>query len=115
MTFELFHTLDGMGWYGHIPQAINAPAGSTEVYQLEDSDFGLLNRDFIDPVNDLCDTLLDDGDVDFFDAKKCALLIEWLEDRLKKPCPNRLREVYLRLLDYAKRAVELGTGVVVEL
>ena len=45
-------------------------------------------------------------------ASSCAA---WLRERMKRPVPPILQDFYEKLLEYAERAIELGTGVVVEL
>lgn len=115
MHFELFLTLEGLCWYGNIPLSSGVPKRVSEKYQIEPSDVRLLDQDFVDPINDLCGTLLDDGDVDFFDANQCELLAGWLEERIGRLSDCRLAELYRILLEYANQAVSLGTGMVIEL
>lgn len=115
MKFELVLNLDGATYYGNIPDFFNCSSEQTEIFMLEDSDWPLLNADFIDPVNERCKTLLDYGDIDFFDVEQCRLLNEWLSDRLSKNCRGRLEVLYKKLQEFAARAVTLGTGVIVEL
>lgn len=81
-----------------------------------DSDIDLLNKDFIDPVDRLCGALLGIGDVDFFNVSQCRLLASWLRARLaQKPLEPRLETIYTALLDYANRAIQYRTGIVIEL
>ena len=115
MAFELVKSLEGVSFYGNIPESFGAPEGSFEKYRIEESDVLLLNEDFVDSVNDACGTLLDYGDIDFFDAEKCKALKNWLVARLNRDCEDRLAELYGKLLDYAEQAIDLDTGIVVEL
>ena len=59
--------------------------------------------------------LLDLSDADYYEASKCVILKKILEDKLKEPCEPRLRELYGILYRYVQRAIDLGTGVVIEL
>lgn len=112
--FELIKDMGAIKkFYGDIPETAGAPRTSYEGFEISLEDEDLLMRDFVDQINGICGTLLDYGDVDYFDASKCVKLREWLKGRLERPCPSRLRELYAALLDYAARAIELGTGVVV--
>lgn len=112
--FELIKDMDAIkNFYGDIPQIAGAPRAAYEEFEITLEDEDLLMEDFVDQINDLCGTLLDYGDIDYFDASKCAKLKAWLESRLKRSCALHLRELYTVLLDYATRAIALGTGVVV--
>lgn len=68
-----------------------------------------------DPVNEQCGTWLNYNDEDYFDKAKCILLKSWLEKRLPDVSNEQLKSLYGKLLEFANRAIELGTGVVVEL
>ena len=114
MKFELAINLDGVTFYGNVPDFFHCPRNHSELFLLEDSDWPLLSADFVDPVNKLCGTLLDNGDVDYLDAEQCKLLDKWLSDRLSRNCNARLRFLYEKLQSFVVRAIELGTGVVVE-
>ncbi len=109
MKFELFLTLENMHWYGYIPCPKDGDLSGVEVYQLEDSDWPLLEANFLEPVDALCDALLDYGDIDFFDVDKCKKLSVWLEDQLAgNGATGRLRVLYEKLHEYTRRAIELG-------
>ena len=118
MYFQLIKTLDGVvGYYGDIPEYTEEGYSEKTVYhRIEtEEERDLLLEDFVDPINELCGTLLDYSDVDWFDPESCVKLKGWLEERLQSPCEDRLRVLYTVLLDFADRAIELDTGVVVEL
>ena len=116
MIFELILDMSLINdFYGDIPETFTAPASAFECFEWPLEDQELLAADFVEPINDLCGTNLDIYDVDWFDAHRSVLLAGWLSERLQKPCTERLHELYTVLLDYATRAVELGTGIVVEL
>ena len=109
MKFELFLSLKNMHWYGCIPCPKDGSGSEVEVYQLQESDSPLLEANFLEPVDALCDALL-------VDADKCKKLSVWLEDQMTEGlATGRLRVLYEKLNEYAHRAIELGTGVVVEL
>lgn len=117
MKIELFKTLEGAGWYGNIPwQGDDMPdsALETKYYEINEMWEALKHTEFVDPINKLCDTLFDYGDIDYFDASNCIKLKSWLENRLKQPTTACQLEFYTDLLDFATRAIELNTGVVLE-
>ena len=115
MEFALALDLTDVAYYGRIPELPHCTGPKAEVFKLDEDDWPLLDRDFVDQVNALCGTWLDDGDADFFDVERCKTLVTWLESRLEEPIGQRLTVIYAKLLDYAKRAIVLGTGIVVEL
>ena len=116
MQFELIKDLSLITeYYGEMPETFNASDDAYEVYKWTLDDQMLLAEDFVTPINELCGVCLDVYDVDYFDSTKCVLLKSWLENRLNAPCATRLQELYGVLLDYASRAIDLKTGVVVEL
>lgn len=114
MMFALFHNLDNVGHCGYIPDVPLHSNERVEIYSFDLDLWLLIDKDFIDPVNNLCGTLLDNGDIDFFDARQCRLLAGWLEARLEQPIDSRLADLYRKLADFARRAIEYGTGVVIE-
>lgn len=115
MAFSLVKSLDHVSYYGDIPEPLPGYESDFDEFGLEQGDIILLKDDFADPINGICGTLLDYGDVDYFDAFRCKRLCLWLEGRFCMACDDRLAMLYRKLLDFASRAVELGTGVVVEL
>lgn len=105
-----------MTYYGgKIPNTPFPPDPRIKEFPLNEQDCELLCEDFVDSINVYCDTLLDDGDVDYFDKAKCLLLKSRIEKRLPSVSNERLKSLYGKLLEFANRAIELGTGVVVEL
>jgi len=115
MTLELIKSFEGLSFYGDIPETFNEPEEKVEKYQLQETDWLFLNKGFVDPINRLCDSTLDYGDVDFFNKDKCILMKSWLKDKLKQELTERERCLYSRLLDYTERAISLDTGIVIEL
>lgn len=119
MWFVLFKTLEGVPYYGDEPDVPEPlPDPRVEKY---DFDFGAnleiwhqFKDDFVNPVNDLCGSLLDFGDCDYFDVEKCAKLKKWLEGRLAENVPDSFRPAYEKLLDYSSRAIVLKTGILVQ-
>jgi hypothetical protein len=91
--------------------------GCVEIYRFDVTreHWDLLLDDFIDPVCDLCEALIDIGDVDFLNADKCKKLKGWLEERLQRDVPETFKPIYEKLLEFSSRAIELNTGVEIEL
>lgn len=115
MTFTLIKDYTGLTYYGNIPNSPDPLDDRVEEFSLEESDAELLLKYFVQPMWYLVDSVLDDGDVDYFDKEKCAKMKPWLENELGKNKPERLKFLYEKLLDFVSRAIELETGVVIEL
>ncbi len=117
MWFTLFIDLTNVKYYGGcIPEIPDEQDGSFEIFKFDDEVYApLFDEDFIDEVNALCDSCLDLTDVDYFDKDKCVKLKSWLEKRLSNELNPLLKPIYEKLLDFAARAIELGTGVVIQL
>lgn len=114
MQMTLFLDLDNLDYYGDIPEIPENEEGRVEIFEVYDKIYDdLIDKDFIDEVNNLCGTLIDFSDSDFFNKDKCILLKSWLEARLAKDLDPLLKTLYEKLLEYVTRAIELGTGVVI--
>jgi len=117
MHFILFLTFEGVSFGIYGPYVENPESDSRVVYyQLVNTwdDVDLFDDDITD-INDACDALLSYGDLEYFDAAKCAKLEKWIEERLHKPLFPRYKEMLEVLKDYCHRAVELNTGVMIDL
>ena len=115
MAFYLVRSLNNVSCYGRVPDPFSGPEGAFQEFSISSSDSLLLDGDFCDPINELCGTLLDYGDIDYFDAEQCKMLVSWINQRLRWECERPLLRLYAVLLEYAEQAIALGTGVVVEL
>ena len=85
-------------------------------FRLENNwDDAELFYDDIDEIDKRCNALLDYGDVDWFDASQCAKLLKWIDDRLQRPAVPRYVELLSVLRDLCEKAVNLNTGVMIDL
>jgi len=114
MAIRLFLDLNDLKYYGDIPEKPESSLGRVEEYPLSSDDIKLFIKD-IDSLDAACNDLLDFGDVDYFNAEKCGKLREWIRERLEQPVSARYREILETLMSYCERAIELNTGVVIEL
>lgn len=122
MTAQLVLTLVGIDkYYGYIPEVGDYPDKFEEYTVIDEDDEDgdeldwYLDEHFAMPVNKLCDSLLGYGDVDYLDAKKCKKLIPWLEENVKKESNAKVIDIYNKLHEFAKRAVDLNTGIIIEM
>ena len=116
MKFELIKMMDGLKIYGDIPSLpVDYSDEQGERYVGEESDSWLLLEDMVHNIDPLINNLLDYGDVDYFSKEKCIVLKKWLNNRKEKEMSPRLNELYAVLSEYVDKAIDLGTGVVIEL
>jgi len=119
MYFELFLTLDGIE-FGIIGPFVDNPKTDKRVkyYPLENGwdDVDLFDEDYaIDEIAKRCDSLISYGEADYFNVEKCIILKDWLDERLQKPATPRYLEMLSVLKEYCCRAIELKTGVYIDL
>ena len=86
-----------------------------EDYVMEYDEHDWLMDNLIDKINAACDTLLDDGDVDYISAKKCENLISLLEKLPDGYVPQKYVKVVSALKDFAARAIDYNTGIAIEM
>ncbi len=117
MRLTLFLTLEGARYYGYIPffEVGDENPQRIESYELTEEDENLLDEDFINPIDRLCNSLIDPGDVDYLNAEQCKLMLGWLEQRLREPVNPRLETIYRKLIEFANKSIELNTGIVFDL
>lgn len=121
MRLTLVLDFSGMTYYGNIPNTPFPPDPRVDETHFDigedimSDEWDLLDAEFVLPLDKLCDLTLDYGDVDYLDAEKCANAETWLRKRLAEGVPEQLAPVFGKLSEYATRAKELKTGVVVEL
>jgi len=114
MVIRLFLDLTDVHYFGDIPEAPTTSTGHIEDFILFPTDYAFFKPD-LDEINTRCGSLLDGGDADFFDVAKCNKLTPWIKERMLMELPTRYKEILTILLDFCNRALELGTGVVIEL
>jgi len=85
------------------------------LFDIDESNMDVLEEELYKPINDLCGTILDMWEQEFFDKSACAKIKPWLEERLANDDSSEiLVEPYKKLLEYVTRAIDLNTGVVIE-
>ena len=115
MKYELIKMYDDLEMYDDIPcLPIELDNSIGERFVGEESDSWLLLNHLVPGIDKKCPNLLDYGDVDYFDSSKCIILKKWLEENKVTDNP-RLSELYDILYDFVSRAIEMNTGVVIEL
>lgn len=114
MYFALILENKGLTYYGDIPNIPYEPSSQVMIYCLSKEDLKLFLR-IVDELDSFCGALLDNGDVEYFSDDKLLKLKEWLDKYIKEIYDNNLKNLLMILLKYTKRAIELNTGVVIEL
>lgn len=114
MTVYLSKTLENIKKYGPIPDLSGEPQKVEEYVYDEEEGYWLLEN-LVDAINARCDTLLDDGDYDFFDVEKCKVLVELIDELPKGSVPKKYEKMVSDLRSLALRAVSYNTGIGIEL
>ncbi|MDP9801194.1 hypothetical protein J2S49_001270 [Arcanobacterium wilhelmae] len=71
---------------------------------------------FANDAYELVGGAVDFFEIDMYDTDQCARLIPWLDVQIQRSdMPDDIRRLFVKLREFAGRAVELGTGVVIEL
>ena len=115
MRLYLAKTLEGLSMYGPIYDLGSGVPGKVEDYVMDYDEHDWMMDNLIDQINATCDTLLDDGDVDYISAKKCENLISLLENLPDGFVPLKYLKVVSVLKDFATRAIEYNTGIAIEM
>ncbi len=115
MELILILSLEGLDYYDYIPETFQARPEQIESFELTEEDEDLLDEDFVDPIDRLCNSIIEPTDVDYLNAEQCKLMLGWLEQRLKEPVNPRLETIYRKLIEFAHKAIELNTGIVFDL
>ena len=114
MRFYVARTLEKIKMYGPIYDFGSAVPDKVDEYFVEDFNDWFLDN-MIDRINATCDTLLDDGDVDYISAEMCKELVTMLNNLPQGFVPKENREAVDVLLEYAKRAIDYNTGIEIEM
>ena len=114
MTFYLAKTLDNIKMYGPIPDLSSNPK-NVEEYVITEEENEWLLENLVDIINLKCDTLLDDGDYDFFDVEKCKVLLDLISNLPEGFVPKKHGEMIRVLKEFTSQAIEYNTGIAIEL
>lgn len=114
MTFQLAKTLEGIRMYGPIYDLGTGGPDKVEEYRVDDVDNWFLDN-MVDRINETCDTLLDDGDVDFIDAEECKKLVCMIKSLPSNFIPLESQKAMDVLVKYAQGAIEYNTGIEIEM
>ena len=118
LNIVLYKTLGGTSGYGdwpNFPDDWNDPRVECWSLDFDENDEILLEEELVEPINKLCGACLDFDEADFFNAAKCEQIKAWAEGETQSEQPDVLAAALPKLRDFAARAVELGTGIVIEL
>ncbi|MDD6178107.1 MAG: hypothetical protein PUB15_09245 [Ruminobacter sp.] len=86
---------------------------NVEKFYFEDDTSKKLEEDgFLEEMWEKFDALFDWGDCDFFDSQKCSKFREWLIEKLNSNYDKSLTPIYLKMLDFAEKAIKFNTGIV---
>lgn len=118
MWLVLFKTLEGIPYYGDepdVPKILPDPRVEMYNFNIDEKHYESFEEDFVEPVDKLCDALLDFSEADYLGTRKCAKLREWLEERLVRDVPEFLKPIYEKMFEFTSKAIEYDTGIIIQL
>ena len=74
-----------------------------------------LGQFFSDNINDECDTFVANYEYDYWEPEQCKKIVNWIEKNQDKIKEAKLDEIFKVINDYCNQAVELDTGVEIDL
>jgi len=74
-----------------------------------------LGQFFSDNINDECGTLVANYEYDYWNQEQCKNVVRWIEKNKKLIKEAELEEIFKVINDYCKQAIELDTGVEIDL
>ena len=98
--------------HGSRPEYTYVDGENIKEFYFDDKTAKELETDgFLSEMWSKLDALFDWGDCDFFLPEKCLKFKEWLDQRLKRPTSNRLKQVYETMQKLTELAIEYNTGI----
>ena len=70
---------------------------------------------FLNNIDEECDVLAGPYEYDYWDSKQCKKIVDWIEKNQDKIKETELDAFFKVINDYCKQAVELDTGVEIDL
>ena len=113
MKVYLAKDLNNIPLYGDIPDLTVTESPIVESFSITDEEYSYLDKYFIDETNNVCNTLLDLGDYQYYSDNQCQLLLVWINNN-ESNCIE-LKAFYDRLKDYLSYAIDNHTGIAIEL
>ena len=114
MKAYLAKELSNLPMYGDVPD-LTQTTSSTDSFDISVEECKLIDALFIDPTNELCDTALELGDYQYYNASQCSLLLEWLNSVSGEERMIPLLNFFNALEGYLQYAVANNTGIAIEL
>ena len=100
--------------YGPIYDLVTGRRDKVEEYVVDDVNDWLLEN-MVDRINVACDTLLDNGDVDYISAERCKDLLDLISNLPDSFVPYDFNLAIDILKEYEERAIEYCTGISIEM
>jgi hypothetical protein len=115
MELYLAKTLENMKLYGPTYDLTMESEDRVESFKFGSGESEWLINNLVDMINAECNTLLDDGDYDFIDAHGCEILLKCLGKFNLANSSKEVEELIKKMKEFATRAVELNTGIAIDL
>ena len=115
MELYLAKTMENMKMYGPTYDLTMESEDRVELFKFGSKENDWLMNNLIDMINAECNTLLDDGDYDFIDAHGCENLLKCLGKVNLADASKEVTQLIRKMEEYATRAIELKTGIAIDL
>lgn len=115
MKVYLAKDITDLPLYGDVPDLTQGDPAVVDSFDISDEEGRYIDAQFVDQTNAVCDTALDLGDYQYYDAAQCKLLLGWLEGKLADDDKSALYDFFIRLKDYLQYAIDNNTGIAIEL
>lgn len=100
--------------YGDFPIEPSNDSKKIKYYGLTKEEAVCLNS-ISEKINNACESLIGLYDTDYLDYIKCKKLLSWIEENINKFSDPMLVGLLNILLDYCSIAINLKTGIIIEL
>lgn len=115
MRVYVAKTLKNMKKYGPVYDLSRESQDRVSSYTFGETVNDWMLEHFVDRINAECDTLLDDGDYDYFDCDKCRKLLDLVSAEDVQTMPGDVQDVFILLKKCASEAITNNTGMAIEM
>ena len=88
---------------------------NTVTYKLNQTEVEDFANNYVERINESCNTLLDLFDSDYLDTNKCIKLKEFIDNNKNELMNSKHANIFMKLEEYANIAIEKNTGILIDL
>lgn len=99
--------------YGHYPKIEKKYIKEYRIGTLDQSI--KLGNFFLDNIDKACDVLVGPYEYDYWNSEKCKIIVSWIEKNKNLIKESKLDDFFKVINEYCIKAIELDTGVEIDL